>query len=241
MGEAALADPASLPEDSWLSSPDYSNGKLYVKVDGNYQLVSDNLLDLTHGPYLHEATLAGTPHPDRSVDHKVRTEGQVVHSEYFGRFMTKSAAFQNIFEPDYGDLVAKMQWRPGSTLNFDIAMHPENSGYQGGARYLQGHYLTPETEFSTHYWAVVGRNVDIHNTQEDEYEMRLFTQAFVEEDEPMIRACQQLMGTSDLMSLKPAVLKSDAAAIQARRILAKLIRQENGQQVSEASEEPIAA
>jgi vanillate O-demethylase monooxygenase subunit len=230
MGWPSLADPAALPDDGWMVSPQYTNGKLYVRVEGNYQLVSDNLLDLTHGMYLHSTTLAAPPHPKRSVEHEMHVEGSVVHSNYYGRFMTRAAAFKNIFAPETGDLVAKMQWRPASTLNFDVAMHPADSGHQGGARYLQAHYITPETEFSSHYWAAVGRDVDVENKEEDAYEMELFTRAFVEEDEPMIRACQELMGTSDMMSLRPAVLKSDAAAIQARRILSKLIRQESGRQ-----------
>lgn len=225
-GEPDRADSALLPDDAWMVSPDWSQGRLYVRVEGNYQLVSDNLLDLTHGSYLHATTLAAPPHPNRHVDHEIVIDGDIVHSNYRGRFMTRSAAFANIFAPATGGLIAKMQWRPGSTLNFDVAMVPEAGEEGQGARYLQAHYLTPETEFSTHYWAAVARDVDIHNAQEDDYEMALFRRAFVEEDEPMIRACQALMGTSDLMALRPAVLKSDAAAIHARRILSRLMKAE---------------
>jgi Vanillate O-demethylase oxygenase C-terminal domain len=49
--------------------------------------------------------------------------------------------------------------------------------------------------------------------------------AFTEEDQPMIHACQELMGTVDLFSLKPAILKTDTAAVKARRMLAKMLEQ----------------
>jgi phenylpropionate dioxygenase-like ring-hydroxylating dioxygenase large terminal subunit len=46
-----------------------------------------------------------------------------------------------------------------------------------------------------------------------------FAAAFRDEDEPMIEACQRNMGTSDLMSLKPVLLQTDASAVRARRIV----------------------
>jgi hypothetical protein len=43
----------------------------------------------------------------------------------------------------------------------------------------------------------------------------------------MIVACQQQIGqVTDIFELRPVVLRSDAAAVQARRMLAKLIREE---------------
>jgi vanillate O-demethylase monooxygenase subunit len=55
------------------------------------------------------------------------------------------------------------------------------------------------------------------------FTLRAFTQA----DEPMIVACQQQIGqVTDIFELRPVVLRSDAAAVQARRMLAKLIREE---------------
>ncbi len=48
-----------------------------------------------------------------------------------------------------------------------------------------------------------------------------------------MRACAELMGATDLLSLNPAILKPDASAIQARRILDKLIRREAQAEVGE--------
>ena len=54
----------------------------------------------------------------------------------------------------------------------------------------------------------------------------ILRRAFVDEDEPMVRAVQQAMGDRDFFELAPAILESDVAAISARRALAKLIREE---------------
>ena len=50
------------------------------------------------------------------------------------------------------------------------------------------------------------------------------------EDEKMIVACANLMGTSDLFALKPVLLPGDAPAIRARRVLAALIEKEQAGQ-----------
>jgi hypothetical protein len=43
---------------------------------------------------------------------------------------------------------------------------------------------------------------------------------------PMIAACQQQMGTTDLFSLKPVLLQTDVATVKARRRVDSLLQQE---------------
>src|SRR5215472_16416203 len=109
-------------------------------------------------------------------------------------------------------------WNPASILSLDISMRPVGSD-TGGLHMPSVHYIVPETAVTTHYFAAIGRNVNIHHRHEDSRIINIALRAFTEEDEPMIRACQQLMGATDLMSLRPAILKTDSAAMQARRIL----------------------
>jgi vanillate O-demethylase monooxygenase subunit len=51
-------------------------------------------------------------------------------------------------------------------------------------------------------------------------------QPFGEEDLPMLEAQQQAIGDSDFWSLKPVLLAGDAGAVRARRVLDRLIAQE---------------
>src|SRR3546814_9556740 len=91
-------------------------------------------------------------------------------------------------------------------------------------RLPSAHYITPESEGTSHYFLAIARNVNIDAAAEDDHMIDLVLNAFVEEDEPMIHDCQDLMGTTDLLSLKPAILETDRAAILARRITAKIDR-----------------
>ena len=60
MGEAARADPDNIPDFHWLDDPDWGAKGEYLHVKGNWQLVVDNLLDLTHLAFVHGTTI-GNP------------------------------------------------------------------------------------------------------------------------------------------------------------------------------------
>lgn len=61
-GDAQFADPATIPDHQALGLTDpawIKRPPLYWAVDGRYQLLNDNLLDLTHLTVLHADTIGG--------------------------------------------------------------------------------------------------------------------------------------------------------------------------------------
>jgi phenylpropionate dioxygenase-like ring-hydroxylating dioxygenase large terminal subunit len=61
MGDAALADPDLIPDYWWFDHPDWDvvRGK-FLHIDCNYQLINENLLDLSHLSYVHLQTIGTT-------------------------------------------------------------------------------------------------------------------------------------------------------------------------------------
>jgi phenylpropionate dioxygenase-like ring-hydroxylating dioxygenase large terminal subunit len=57
MGEASRADPSLVPRAIGHQDPAYTLGTGELHYNANYQLIYDNLLDLTHLSYVHENTL----------------------------------------------------------------------------------------------------------------------------------------------------------------------------------------
>ncbi len=57
MGDPALADPAQITDFHWFDDPDWGAKASYLHVEANWQLVVDNLLDLTHLAFVHETTI----------------------------------------------------------------------------------------------------------------------------------------------------------------------------------------
>ncbi len=54
-------------------------------------------------------------------------------------------------------------------------------------------------------------------------------QVFIDEDEPMIEAAQEALGEAEFWDARPAILKTDAAAIRCRRALMEMRRREAGE------------
>src|SRR3546814_44705 len=88
-GEPERAHPAMLPDDGFLVDPAFSARTGYLKVNAHYQLPIDNLLDLTHGIFLHSRSLLGTGNEKSAAElaeaasntkHQVKIVGDVVHS-----------------------------------------------------------------------------------------------------------------------------------------------------------------
>jgi vanillate O-demethylase monooxygenase subunit len=225
MGAAKLADASGPPQVAWLSDPSFVITRAYLKVDVNYQLVVDNLLDLTHVPLVHADTLSKGLDEAPEIQHKFSTEGDIVHSDYFLPNSTPQEVFGDMFK-GRGDFSANMTWRPGSTLSLETFFVPPADAGEQTAYINTLHYLAPETENSTHYFVALGRNMRIDDEAESQRILNIVMKAFSQEDEPMMRACAGLMAGADLFDLNPAILKTDVAAVQARRILAKLIKAE---------------
>ena len=233
MGDASRADPALLPDFSVIADAErFAIVRDTLKTPANYQLGIDNLLDLSHAQYLHP--LLGNADSNERMRFSTRIDGNTVWSlnDMPGEPVTQ--LFKMLWRSDapVGDRRAHMRWDPPSNLLLEVGFTECGRPPTEGASMWSAHLLTPETERSTHYFWAGARDTCCDDSQLDEKIRLAISAAFVNEDGPMIAACQERMGAADLMDLHPLLLKTDAAAVGARRILGKLIGQELPRQVS---------
>lgn len=136
-----------------------------------------------------------------------------------------------------------MTWHPPAMLDFSVGAWEMDKDRASGVHIPQLHVITPETEFTSHYFFVNGRNRRQDEPEVDRMMLDFFEHAFAEQDEPMIEMVQQNMGAvSDINELGPILLATDAAPVSARRMLAALIEAErNGESAAGAPAEALAA
>ena len=226
MGDSALADPALLPDFSLIA--DHERFALvhgYLHLDTNYQLILDNLLDLSHAEFLHP--LLGVPGSSQRMQFTMKQAGDTVYAYHsmpnepitpLHKMMWKSSS-------THGDRRAHMRWDAPANLLLDVGVTECGRPESEGPSLPSAHLLTPETERSTHYFWVNARD----SMREEEFSQRVraaFDAAFRTEDGPMIAACQERMESLDLVSLNPILLSTDAAATRARRVLQAKIEAE---------------
>lgn len=224
MGQPDRADATKIPAFECLDTTRFHVGFGYLYGKANYELMSDNILDLSHIEFLHPAL--GTEAVSRA---KVEVE---VHDTTLTttRLMLAEQLpprLARIYQTG-GALVNRrmsVTWQAPATMLLKVEIEPveEREQWSQGSQTL--HIFTPETATSTHYFYVGAMNRE-HSTEAltSEFLSALGT-AFVNEDKAMIDAQQAMIGQHDIMDLKPSLLPIDKAAIMARRILSRMIEQ----------------
>jgi phenylpropionate dioxygenase-like ring-hydroxylating dioxygenase large terminal subunit len=66
MGDPALADPDKITDYHWFDDPNWGAKGEYLHVNSNWQLIVDNLLDLTHLAFVHETTIGNSALVDQA-------------------------------------------------------------------------------------------------------------------------------------------------------------------------------
>lgn len=235
-GDAQQADPALIPHFHFLE--DDSQWRVLdgcLHVNGNYQLVSDNLLDLTHAPYLHPGFKMPGVTPEMQLAATTTKTSRVGNSVVYERVrkgLPPNQATIDLFgfPADPCTTWTTMHWHAPSIINFDNGTMFDGQEKKDGFWFPQAHCMTPETETTCHYFFRAARNLKRDDPAIDTALMGVLDTAFRNQDEPMIEAVQQRMGaTGDLDSLNPVLLKTDAAPVMARRILKDLIAAEHSQ------------
>ena len=226
MGDPARADPALIIDSSFVVDPGYATVLGYLNVAAHYQMVIDNLLDLTHPAIVHKGGLSSEEYMGENMHHRFRREGTTIHSDYTFRNVNASPGLAPLWGDRKSDVRAFMTFYPPTNLVLDFRMNEVDGPIDEGVFLPTLHLLVPENEERTHYFYAMGRNVQLDNEELSAITAKMARHAFEDEDEPMIRACQDMMGTTDLFSLKPVLLKTDVAAVRARILLDKLIAKE---------------
>ena len=235
MGEESACDAARIPDFSYLVDPKRRVLPGTTRVEANYELIIDNLADLTHTNFLHANFLKVDAFTNGK--HEVLQEGNTVHSKFWfpnGRVTPLSAKFMD--NPDLiVDRWTEIRWDAPSLIMLDTGATPTGRPRAEGTQNYGTHLLTPETETSTHYFFAHARGFKLDDPKTDDIVREWQRVAFNEQDKPMIEAQQRVLGSADFMSKRPALQSNDLGTVRIRRVLAQLIAQEHEQTLSRTS------
>jgi vanillate O-demethylase monooxygenase subunit len=228
-GDPDKADPALIPDhrELGLEDPAYvANGGVYYAVPGNYALMHDNLLDLSHLAYLHKSTIASEGIAEAE---EIREEGpgwlrstrkmpNVDCAPIFAQFFNHSGQVDRAFG---------MTWHlPSIHAGFDhfheVAAEPCTGRFLGGIRIL--HAITPGKLADAHYFFGMARTFAKDDPQVGEAFMAGLA-VTLDED---VAATQYIQAMVDSGPQPPQeiLVRGDAHCVRGRRMLENLIRTE---------------
>ena len=235
LGEPAMADPALIVDFPYHDDPArWPHKHTMYPIKGNYMLMVDNLMDLTHLGYLHANTIGGNPSQHVAAEMKtVRTPTGIKFTRWMRNSppppsYVKAAGFKGridrlqVFE--YIAPATVLQWT-GAT-DAGSGKHPDDFEF----KFRLFHGLTPETETSCFYfWSAANG----YRQSEPATTEQLFGEiAFAfREDAAMVEAQQARL--SELGEGGLVDIASDATRMTMRRHVDRMIAAEQQQQAAE--------
>jgi vanillate O-demethylase monooxygenase subunit len=216
-GDPSRADPGLIPDFSFMHGRNLLLRRSWF--NGNYELLTDNLMDLSHVDFVHTGTFNnGGAH--RAGSYRVKEDNDGAIWSRWNLPVLRRPPFLAGLARDDVTIVQEldMRWHPPASMMLEIHWLREGSTREQAIYRMQNpHIATPETESSSHYFW----------TCDPTPEAESFARAvFDDEDKPMIEAVQRRMGNKDFWDLNPVILSSDAGGIHCRRRLLKLLRGE---------------
>jgi vanillate O-demethylase monooxygenase subunit len=228
MGDPALADPDQITDFHWFSDPNWGAKHSYLHVEANWQLVVDNLLDLTHLAFVHETTIGNMALVEHAAVKVQRAPNNVVVSRWIidqpapPTFVKVGGFTGNV------DRWQVIDFAPPAFLRLDVGATPTGTGAPegrrvGGISMRNLNAITPETETTSHYFWGQAHDFDVNNAEMTEKVFQQIKMAFLE-DVAVFTAQQRSM---TLYPDAPQVdINADSGVIQARRILDRLHAEE---------------
>ncbi len=222
------ADASCIPDYSWNEAQGFRAVGERIHMKGNYQLLVDNLMDLSHLAYLHPRTIGVADVAEKaSTRHRVDDETVVVERETLDHPVPPGLAkvygydgridrWQSIRFVNPNGVIIQSAIAPVGT-----ARDPAKRESGWVQRILNS--ITPETEGSSHYFWKNARNFAKEDPRYDAMTMERIRMTF-DEDKVMIEGQQRRFGLDG--GDGPVDINVDAGPMAARRIVERTIAAE---------------
>jgi vanillate O-demethylase monooxygenase subunit len=228
MGDRDLADPAAIPEHPHHSDAAWRWTSVFLEIACNWEMLNDNLLDLTHLAYVHKLTIGGDPNAHANaimkttptergvfVERRLPNSDPPPHYRAGATFAGKIDRWQEI---DFVPGLLRL-WTGG----VDAGTGAYEGRRVGGVQFMGLHGVTPSTATSCYYFFSQSRNFRLDDAPLEEM-LHQSGLATLLEDKAVLELQQARLledpgrGYIDM--------RSDAGGVTARRLIARLCESE---------------
>ncbi len=234
MGEAA-PDESLLPDFFENDDPAWAPVPGYLHIEANYELMIDNILDLTHVVFVHKTTLAGGGVAETPLAVEVKGD------RIFARRMMFNVDTAPIYKAAKGlhgkiDRWQIFEWQPPSFVKVILGAREAGSALEaeGQPTHVVVNGFTPETDRSLHYFWSTARPWGLGDAKADALYKSMIDLAFAEDMSIVER--QQKLIDSDTSGAPLRAFPFDRSGIGARRIVRRLLDEEAARRGNRAAE-----
>ena len=225
IGEAERADPALIPDWSLNDRPGWTTVFGYQHVRANHLLILDNLLDLTHLPFVHGAVLGGDGYAENKLE--VTIDGDMVRMRRPMPNVAQSpliVATRKYEGQGKVDRAQSSEFHPPGYVSIGLWVGPLGEPDKLDVLYAVLNSVTPESATSAHYFWSVARSAAQDDTQVSALFHRLTVEAFAQDREVLEAQQESILRDSSGEAL--VNFQDDRAGAAARRILARKLAEQ---------------
>jgi phenylpropionate dioxygenase-like ring-hydroxylating dioxygenase large terminal subunit len=231
-GDPTLADPSQVPDMHQMDHEDWTGDGLTIEAACNYQLILDNLMDLTHEEFVHGASIGQAELSGSEFE--TTADGETVTVSRWIRDVAPPPFWRkNLHDrfPDYHGNVDRWQiihyYKP-ATICIDVGVAKSGTGAPEGDRSegVNGYVMntiTPETDRTSHYFWSFQRNYRLES-QLITTQLRDGVHGVFGEDEVMLKAQQETIEANPDHEFYS--LNVDSGGMWVRRILDRMLQAE---------------
>jgi phenylpropionate dioxygenase-like ring-hydroxylating dioxygenase large terminal subunit len=228
MGKPAAADPATIPDCAWLVDPTYAHVEGYFHMKADYLAGHENVLDLTHAPYLHGEDTATKNYaaipPEITVTDDyvrvVRTEPDTLAPAHYAKAMGCEGHRVDRIS-DFIFASPAIHLGKGTIVDRE----PAESG-RSEFHFPIIHAFTPESAATTHYFWSNARDSGVNDIELSRLIKARSTRVY-QEDVDALELRQRILARDRRTSFREASVAADKAGLQMRRLVARLAVAEN--------------
>jgi vanillate monooxygenase len=224
-GEASRADPARIPDFHWMDHPDWAAVAGYHHFGASYQLVNDNLLDLSHESFVHEETIGNESVAESPASVTLHGDTVRVHRD-----------MRNIEAPPFYQRTTGFTGRinrwhtnhftpPGFHVIENGSMPADAPDRSHALERKVLNLITPETPTSSHYFWGIVRQFRRDDRALDDVIRDGIVRTF-DQDKAVLEAQQRMLGPDPDNVAFPVSIRVDAGPIQGRKLVAAMIARE---------------
>jgi vanillate O-demethylase monooxygenase subunit len=231
-GDPALGARTPLPEFEWLGNPAFAYGGGMYHIACGYQLMVDNLMDLTHETYVHATSIG-----QREID------DTPCRTQVSGDHVVTSRHMKDVAAPPFWQAALRMnglpddqpvdRWQichfePPSHIMIEVGVAlAGNGGYEApdamkAASWVVD-FITPETETSIWYFWGMARRFKVDDPELTAQIQTGQGRIFAEDQEMLERQQRNLLAWPERSLL---MLNIDAGGVQARKVIERRLAAE---------------
>ena len=223
MGDKEQADENKIPDFHYLDDPEWSGKGDTLNLKCAYNLVYENLLDLTHAKFVHKTTLGTNDVTEFPLEIEEVNDTLVVRRKMYGikssPLFTRAGGFT---EPV--DHWQHIEFTPPCYISINTTVRSaQNSSEEKMADIRILNALTPETSKTTNYFWSLARCFSLDDKEMETFLHEANKFAF-SEDQAIIEEQQKMWDTAP--DAKPVPFPHDKGVIASGRLMDRLIARE---------------